>query len=255
MKKIFKLLVALVLAGLIVLAACKLFCKQDKSDSSTTTKYYSYEKDGKFIMSSTAHKVEDLKQIDNKYYIKENITKTKSKEKIVEVLYNDFSGEPYLYGYYTNSDFNKYFSEQIKNGLTCDNKTEVAYGEGSNIKCLIHDEGFEYEKIDSELCVNIDDNEVCVKPNAWEDVDKYKDNFEKAGWVCEYHDYDSGKWTNSKKPTDGVMECSKVKPSERTNSGNDLYCYIGTDGETTCNDGNGWCNINSDLTTNCYGTD
>ena len=255
MKKVFKFVLLVILIALLTCVAYKFLCKKNTNSSLSTIKYYSYENDGKFIMSSTAHKVEDVKQIENDYYIKEHITNVKSEEKIVEVLYNDFSEEPYLYGYYTEKDFNKYFSDQIKDGLVCDNKTEIAFGEGTNIKCLIHKEGFEYEKIDSELCVLINGKEICLKPNAWSNIDKHKEEFENAGWICEYQDYDTGKWTNDKKPTNGILECSKVKPSEGVVKEGNLYCYIGPKGWASCDNNKGWCNINNDLTTNCNGID
>lgn len=219
---------------------------------SSKTMYYTYE--DKFVMSSTAKKTSNMEEIKNDYYIKENINNVKSKEKVVEVLYSEeFNGPYYLYGYYLIDDFNNYFKEQIDNGFVCD-KDDYSYalGEGSSMKCTVHESGFKYEKIDSELCVSINDKEVCIKPNDWANIEKYKSLFEDAGWICEYKDYNIGKWSKEI-PTFGNLECSEEKPSVRDHGNYDLFCYINTDGHATCNNNIGWCSINSDLNTNCFG--
>ena len=257
MKEFFKLIVIIIILFILSIAAIKLFDKKDESEDNelekinAITKYYTYEGKGKFTMSSISNKVDNYKELNNNYYIKERITKEKSKGRIIEVLYNDFEREPYLYGYYNETDFNKYFQEQIKNGLVCDNKTLIGLGEGVNIKCISHEAGFEYDKIDSELCAYINDKEICIKPNDWYNIESYKEKFESVGWICEYQD--SGEWSNDKKPTNGNLECSKERPSTRNYKEGELFCFIGTDGGAVCNNNIGWCSINDDLNTFCFG--
>lgn len=225
----------------------------ESNKESIIIKYFTYEGNGKFTMSSTANRVSDFKKIKNNYYIKEEINNEKSDDKIVEVLYNDFESEPYLYGYYTNEEFNKYFEEQIKNGLVCDDKTEIGFGEGVNIKCVEHDTGFEYEKIDSKLCAYINDKEICINANDWENIDDYKKQFENVGWICEYKNNDNGKWSEDERPVNGYLECSKEKPSTNKHTSNELFCNIGSEGASVCNNNDGWCSINNDLNTYCFG--
>lgn len=261
MKKEFKLLIIIILLLTVLFGVYKFLYKSETNDNkksenkveekTSVIKYYSYEGNGKFTMSSISNKVDNLKDLNNNYYIKEKITKEKSNEKIIEILYNDFEREPYLYGYYSESDFNKYFSDQIKNGLVCDNKTEIALGEGVNIKCILHDLGFEYEKIDSELCSYINDKEICIKPNDWNNIEKYKEQFENVGWICEYQDFDTGKWNKDVIPNNGNLECSEEGHSKH--SDNKIFCFIGTDGAAVCNNNVGWCGINDDLNTYCFG--
>ena len=261
MKKVFKIIAIILLLLAISFGVYKIFYKPNKNvvpnnvpnEIPSIIKYYSYEGNGEFVMSSTSNKVNDLKELKNNYYIKETIKREKSNGEVIEVLYNDFDSEPYLYGFYTNEEFNKYFSKEIEDGLICDDKTEIAFEEGINIKCLTHETGFEYDKINSELCAKINDKEICIKPNDWKNVDKYKEDFENAGYICEYHNFDTGKWTGDTKINNGNLECSKEKPSLDKYKDGELFCFMGTDGAAVCNDNIGWCGINNDLNTYCFG--
>jgi hypothetical protein len=241
MKKILLIIIIILLLGVvtyIVLTKNKLM-------------YYSYE--DKFVISSTANKVKKVKNLNNDYYIKENITKTKSKERLVEVLFSEGINEPYnTYGYYPISEFNTLFKDKIIDGFLCGIDKPYYLEEGNSLKCTIYDIGYKYNKIDSELCVLINNKEVCIKPNDWNNIEDYKKMLIDNGWLCEYKDYNTGEWTTNI-PEDGVLECSKEKPSIRDHSNNDLYCHINTDGSATCGNNNGWCSIDKDNSTYCFG--
>ena len=102
LKKICKFLIIIVIICAIGFGIYKIFLtsktnnkenNNDSSNSNTDTsviKYYSYEGNGKFTMSSTSNKVDSFEKLNNNYYIKEKIVKEVSNEKIIEVLYNDF---------------------------------------------------------------------------------------------------------------------------------------------------------------------
>ena len=83
MKKILFIIIIILLLGVVTYIVL----------TKNKVMYYSYE--DKFVISSTANKVKKVKNLNNDYYIKENITKTKSKERLVEVLFSEGINEPY----------------------------------------------------------------------------------------------------------------------------------------------------------------
>ena len=251
------------IVGLIILIICSvslgmyLLLTKDNSESIKNNEsivYYTYEGNGKFVMSSIADKVSNYRELNNNYFIKENIQKVESSEKIIEVIYAQFGEKDIIYGYYTEEEFNKYFKDKINEGLVCDGNSSYNMGEGVTLKCITHNSGFKYDKKDSELCANIDNNIVCIKPNDWNNIKDYKNKFESVGWNCQYIDQTTGAWNDNVIPEIGNLECSKIKPSDRQNTYNhDLFCFIGNDGSAICNDNNGWCGIGSDINTWCFG--
>ena len=241
----------LLIVAIIICVGVGLYLLNIKKTSEV--KYYTY--DGKFVMSSYAQKVDDYKKLNNNYFIKEKISNVTSKEDIIEVLFSGGFNEPYFaYGYYTIDDFNKYFSEDIKKGLVCDGESIHYLAEATSYKCVKHKPGYKYQKIDSELCANINNQLVCIKANDWQNNANYKKMFENVGWQCEYYDYSTQEFSANKVPTNGYLECSKVKPSNAKKD-NELFCYIETDGEVVCNNNVGWCNLYKDLSTSCFGID
>lgn len=247
MKKNYMILLICVIIGGII--GVYLFNNKESKE----VRYYTY--DGKFVISSSANKKDNYKKLNNNYFIKETISNMTSKEEIIEVLFSEGFNEPYFaYGYYTVSDFNKYFSEYIKKGLICDGEYTHYLEEAASYRCVKHESGHEYQKIDSELCANISDELVCIKANDWQNNKDYKKMFEKAGWQCEYYDYGSREFSVDIASTNGYLECSKTKPSERKND-NELFCNIETDGSAMCSNNAGWCNIYKDLSTSCFGID
>lgn len=255
MKKDNKIILIVLISLLVlILLLVFIFVKFVFRDKGELEKIYYYTYEDKFVMSSNADKKTNLDDLNNDYFIKEKVKNAKSNSNIIEVTYNEYGEEPITYGYYTEQDFNNYFKSYIDDGLICDNNSSFNMGEGVVLKCLIHESGFTYQKVDSELCVNIDDKMVCIKPNDWENIVNYKNKFESAGWICEYNNYTTGEWNDSNIPEDGILECSKDKPSTRHNDYVEgLFCFIGTDGGAICSNNNGWCGIGDDLNTWCFG--
>ena len=246
---LFSLLIVVLVGAFII------FKNTNKEEVKTeeTEKVYYYTYEGKFVMSSTAHKVTDYKELKNNFFVKEKVKKVKSDSKIMEVIYDEFGEDPIVYGYYTEEEFSKYFKDKIDEGFTCDSDIGFNMGEGVILRCIFHDSGYSYEKVESELCANVNNNLVCIKPNDWENIDKYREEFENAGDKCEYYDYSTGKYSDSKKPKLGNLECSNEKPSIRKD--NTFYCLLGSDGGSICSVNTGWCSIGEDLNTYCFGID
>ena len=204
----------------------------------------SIEENGEFTLSSLAKKINDYKKLNKKFFIKETINETISTSPVIEVFYGDYDSskdkiEYYTYGNYTKEDFNSYFSSYIKEGLKCDGNSSVYIGEGSYYKCVEHETGYKYDRIDSEACIITNDsNTICVKPNDWNNVSDYKTKFEKVGWTC----------TKTNFNEQNYVLCQKEKSNF-----NELYIYIHDDGAVVVGSGS-YCYVNKDLASWCFNT-
>ena len=161
------------------------------------------------------------------------LTETNSTTPIYEILENlEFEGEYYTYGYYTKEELDKY---ELAKKLKCDNKDELALGEGTSRKCNEHDIGFVYNKIDSVMMVKINDEFIEIKPNDWENVNSYKTELEEAGLTCEPIDEKSEYQHLDCKNSDGSIEVDIRKEGDVVAHDNGNYCLINGDSSSWCN--------------------
>ena len=205
------------------------------------TVYYSIEGDGEYTPSALAKKVIDYKKLKAPFFIKEVIVKTKSTEPLIEILNSYYLDNEqiryYTYNYIAEKEFKRDYSKNIKDGLKCDGITETYAGEGDYIKCNKHDTGFEYNKIESEICVLIEEKPKCIKPNNdWSKIEEYKNEFESLGWTCTITDYEI--------KDQNQLECNY----------NELRLTLANSGEVIIGYESPYCYVNKDLATWCYNT-
>ncbi len=217
--------------------------REQSNSSSNKVMYYSIEENGEFTPSSLAKKVSDYKTLNKKFFIKETISEAISANPVIEVFYGTYESdkdtiEYFTYGFYSKEDFNNFFSSYINKGLKCDGSSNIYIGEGSYYKCVEHETGYKYDRIDSEACIITNSNTICVKPNDWNNVSDYKTKFEKVGWTCAKTDQENQNY----------VLCQK----EESNF-DDLYIYIHDDGRVVVGSGS-YCYVNHDLASWCFNT-
>ena len=203
--------------------------------------YYSVENNVNFTPSSLAKKVNNYKELNKNFFVKETINETISKAPVIEVFLGDYDSskdtiEYYTYGNYTKEDFNSYFSSYIKEGLKCDGNSSVYIGEGSYYKCAEHETGYKYDRIDSEACIITNDsNTICVKPNDWNNVSDYKTKFEKIGWTCTKTDFNEQNYLLCQKEESDINKLHIYIHDDGTIIfGERSICYVGHDLSSCC---------------------